>query len=130
MHYNGHVFDRFSQQISDDPVLYPEPNQIMLQLTHKDVVLNYFMNKKSTILNLRSGDTLTLEDKYLYAQAGGKRIAAAMLSKAAQDLLHRLIEKGYHVQSTRIRFVAAWRNQDETDDKEYAIVLPDVFLEK
>ncbi|MBQ6040343.1 MAG: RecQ family ATP-dependent DNA helicase [Oscillospiraceae bacterium] len=130
LHYNNHAFDRFSEQIIDDTVLYPEPNQIMLQLTHRDVVLSFFMDKKAAILNLRSGDTLTLKGKCLYAQIGGKTIRAAILSKAAQDTLNRLYAKGYRVQSARIRFVVAWRNQDETDDKEYAIILPDVFLEK
>ena len=130
LHYNGHAFDRFAEQVTDDPVLYPEPNQIMLQLTHRDVVLSCFTDKKKAILNLRSGDTLTLKGKCLYAQIGGKTIPAAILSKAAQDTLNQLYAKGYHVQSAQIRFVVAWRNQDETDDNEYAVILPDICLEK
>lgn len=130
LHYNNHTFDSLAEQIIDDPVPYPEPNQIMLQLTHRDVVLNYFMNKKNAILNLHSGDTLILDGKYLYAHSVGKRFAAAMLSKAARETLNSLLTKGYRVQSARVRFVVAWRNQDETDTNEYAIILPDILLEK
>ena len=130
LHYNNHVFDDFHEQIIDDPTAYPEPDHIMLQLTHRDVVLNYFMDKKAFILNLRSGDSLTMNGKLLYATKGSKLYPVAMLSKAAQGTIANLYKKGYQIQSARIRFVVAWRNQDEHNGKEYAIILPDVFFEK
>jgi ATP-dependent DNA helicase RecQ len=130
LHYNNHAFDSFSDDIIDDPEMYPEPEQITLQLTHKDVVLNYFMSRKKLVFALHSGTTLTLQGKELYAQIGGKTYSVAMLSKAAQGTLNGLLAKGYRVQSARVRFVVAWRNQDEADKNEYAILLPDIFLEK
>ena len=130
LHYNNHAFDSFSDDIIDDPEMYPEPEQITLQLTHKDVVLNYFMPRKKLVFALHSGTTLTLQGKELYAQIGGKTYSVAMLSKAAQGTLNGLLAKGYCVQSVRVRFVVAWRNKDEADKNEYAIILPDIFLEK
>ena len=130
LHYNNHAFDRFSTDITDDPVMYPDPNQLTLQLTHKDVVLNFFMPRKKLIFALHSGTTLTLQGKELYAQIGGKTYSVAMLSKAAQGALNGLLAKGYRVKSARVRFVVAWRNQNETDKNEYAIILPEILLEK
>lgn len=130
LHYNNHAFDGLSDEITDDPVIYPEPEQITLQLTHKDVVLNYFIPRKKLVFALHSGTTLTLRGKELFAQIGGKTYSVAMLSKAAQGTLNGLLAKGYRVQSARVRFVVAWRNQDDTAGQEYAIILPDIFLEK
>lgn len=130
LHYNNHVFDRFFDDITDDPVIYPEPNQLTLQLTHRDVVLSYFMDKKGMIFALHSGTLLTLQGKFLIAQICGKSYSVAMLSKAAQGTLNGLLAKGYRVRSAQVRFIVAWRNQDEADKNEYAIILPDIFLEK
>ena len=124
------AFDSLSEEIIDDHVMYPEPEQITLQMTHKDVVLNYFMPRKKLVFALHSGTTLTLQGKELYAQIGGKTYSVAMLSKAAQGTLNGLLAKGYRVQSARVRFMVAWRNQDESDKNEYAIILPDIFLDK
>ena len=110
--------------------MYPEPEQITLQLTHKDVVLNYFMPRKKLVFALHSGTTLILQGKELYAQIGGKTYSVAMLSKAAQGTLNGLLAKGYRVQSARVRFVVAWRSQDDTAGQESAIILPDIFLQK
>jgi len=100
----------------------------MLQLSLRDVFLGCFKDKKKIVLSLRSGQKLDLKGKYLYADVSGKNIPVAMLSKAAQDTLERLYRKGYAVKYSRIRFVVAWYDKD--DEKEYAVILPDIYLEK
>jgi len=52
----------------------------------------------------------------------------AVLSKAAQETLERLYRKGYSVKYSKIRFVVAW--YDKNDQKEYAVILSDIYLEK
>ena len=47
-----------------DIQLWPEPNEIVLHLGHKDVVLDFFKNKKARNLALRSGQPLTAEGTY------------------------------------------------------------------
>ncbi len=128
MHYNNDAFDELADSIVNDNIIYPEPTEIMLQLSLKDVFLGYFKDKKKTVLSLRSGQKLDLKGKYLYADVSGRNIPVATLSKAAQETLERLYRKGYAVTYSRIRFVVAWYDKD--DEKEYAVILPDIYLEK
>ena len=50
IHYNNDIFDNFNilnvENVKDN-LEYSTPSQISMQLTHKDVVLSYFKNKKS-----------------------------------------------------------------------------------
>lgn len=128
MHYNNDAFDEFADSFVTDNIIYPEPNEIMLQLSLSDVFLGYFKDKKKIVLSLRSGQKLDLKGKYLYADVSGKNVSVAMLSKAAQETLERLYKKGYAVKYSKIRFVVAW--YDKNDQKEYAVILPDIYLEK
>ncbi|MBQ5332420.1 MAG: ATP-dependent helicase, partial [Oscillospiraceae bacterium] len=58
IHYNNGIFDEFDtagwEKISDENI-YGSPDEIILQLSHKDVFLGYFKDKKDFILKLRSG---------------------------------------------------------------------------
>lgn len=128
MHYNNDAYDELADSFITDYIIYPEPNEIMLQLSLSDVFLGYFKDKKKIVLSLRSGQKLDLKGKYLYADVSGKNIPVAVLSKAAQETLERLYRKGYSVKYSKIRFVVAW--YDKNDQKEYAVILPDIYLEK
>ncbi len=71
IHCNTNVFYNYSidgiiKRV--DTAHYDNPLEISLQLTHKDVVLNYFKDKKELILNLHSGYKLDINDNYLSAE--------------------------------------------------------------
>lgn len=75
IHTNGKIFDdiRADKRISD-PIHYPMPDEIELQLSHKDVNLGAFKEHKKTILSLRSGDTLAYHDYHLSLPSTGTDI--------------------------------------------------------
>lgn len=128
IHYNNNAFDDYADSLTNDSILYPEPSQLMLQLSMKDVALGYFKDKKKLILSLKSGAKLVLKGKYLFAYFNGKAVPVVMLSKAAQDTIERLQKKGYTACYSNIRFIVAWF--DKEDEKEYAVILPDIYFEK
>ena len=130
LHCNTGALDAFSENITEDQADYPEPSQAILQLTHRDVVLKFFKDKKNFILKQRAGASLTLIGKTFYIKDGERLCPIAMLSRSAAENLNRLVAKGYRVRYARIRYIVAWRDIKELDDKEYAVVLPDVVLEK
>ena len=111
-----------------DMTLYPEPNEIVLQFGHKDVVLNFFKNRKTEILSLRSGQPLFAEGSYLLYDDHGKRRKIIKLSQKAQKQMEVLYKKGYRILNAEIRFVVAWKNDDDTE--EHAIALPTIYFVK
>lgn len=111
-----------------DSTVYEEPDEIMLQTTHKDVVLDFFKDKKNIIFALRSGTALKIDNGYLTAELNGRNVRVAKFSKSFAETLAKLKEKGYIPQSTKIRFIVAWKG--ENDKEETPVLLNDLYLRK
>lgn len=130
IHTNGNLFDSLkSAQHLYDAQTYDEPNEIVLQLSHKDVNLGFSKPHKDAILSLRSGMPLTYHDHCLCLPSTGRDIA--QLSIKMKEKLGKWELKGYKVTAARIRFIVAWKSKDAPrDEKESAIVLADLVMEK
>ncbi len=131
IHTNTALFDKYRidgiEHLKDGNE-YSEPTEIMLQTTHKDVVLDFFKDKKETISGLRSGTQLKIDDVYLSTKLNGGEIRVAKFSRAFSETLEKLKSKGYTPSSAEVRFIVAWKN--EKDEKETPIILADIFLAK
>ena len=64
----------------------------------------------------------------LSAWINGKNKKVCKLSKRAVELLDSLKANGYEVVQAEVRFVVGWKGENDTE--EYAIILPDIHLEK
>ena len=130
IHTNGNLFDSLkSAQHLYDAQAYDEPNEIVLQLSHKDVNLGFSKPHKDAILSLRSGMPLTYHDHCLCLPSTGRDIA--QLSIKMKEKLGKWELKGYKVTAARIRFIVAWKSKDAPrDEKESAIVLADLVMKK
>ena len=131
IHCNNGLFDQYRIPGVDkivDEEQYPEPREITLQLTHKDVVLDFFKDKKEIIFKLHSGMQLSVKDEFLYAELDGRTVRVAKLSKARMAELEKLSAKGYRPRDGKVRFVVAWKG--ENDKEETAVLLPDLHFEK
>ncbi len=106
-----------------DKEFYPEPNELVVQLSHRDVYLDYFKGKKAEILNLRSGDPLFFDHDYLRTENGTRVLS---LSKKKKEELAPLLAKGYKVSSATVRYIVAWKGKD--DEEESAVILADLRL--
>lgn len=130
IHTNGNLFDSLkSAQHLYDAQAYDEPNEIVLQLSHKDVNLGFSKPHKDAILSLRSGMPLAYHDHCLCLPSTGRDIA--QLSIKMKEKLGKWELKGYKVTAARIRFIVAWKSKDAPrDEKESAIVLADLVMKR
>jgi len=130
IHTNGTLFDHIhTNQLLFDSKPYTMPDEIVIQLSHKDVNLGFSKNHKLDILTLQSGAPLIYHDHCLAIPATGRDIA--MLSMKMQEKLGKWEVKGYHVISATVRFIVAWKPKDAPrEEKESAIVLADLVMKK
>ena len=128
IHTNGNLFDTLhTAQHLYDAQAYEEPNEIVLQLSHKDVNLGFSKPYKDTILSLRSGMPLTYHDHCLCIPSTSRDIA--QLSIKMNEKIGKWELKGYKVTAAKIRFIVAWKSKDAPkDEKESAIVLADLVM--
>ena len=128
IHTNGDCFSRCAvDEYLTDQKQYSMPEEIVLQLSHKDVNLGFFKNLKQEVLALRSGDKLNYENTILYNAFSHKPVAK--LSQNMQTVLFGWKEKGYEVKSASVRFIVAWKPKDAPkDESESAVVLADMVL--
>lgn len=130
IHTNSSIFDNCRcADFSVDYGSYTQPEQVVLQMTYKDVFLGYFDKYKKEILSLRGGDELKLRQSFLYDPVSGKLVGK--LSAKMQDEVSGWISKGYSVKSVCVRFIVAWKPKNADKDKEEtAIILADMELQK
>ena len=126
IHCNTGIFDSMKSDFVDyqyDSNNYPTPKEITLQLTHRDVYLDFFKGKKKLILQCRSGMPLFYDDGFLRLSTGERVVC---LSKQKRDELQDWAGKGYQVQSAKVNFIVAWKGKD--DSEETAVLLPELVL--
>ena len=128
IHTDSLFFNRLNaDRYAVDEKQYAMPEEIALQLSHKDVYLDYFKGFKREILALRSGDPLNYKNFCLYDSSTCKPVAK--LSANMQKTLENWESKGYKVKSASVRFVVAWKPKDAPkDEPESAVLLADMAL--
>lgn len=105
---------------------------LSVPLTHRDVFLDFFKERKTIVLRLRSGDALQYRNGYLFTQNGE---CVAALSKSKEAEIKKLSEKGYQVTSAVVSFIVAWKpknsilSREVPQEQEYAICLANLYLE-
>lgn len=129
IHTNGNCFKHLSiDQYLIDQRQYALPEEIILQLSLKDVYLDFFKDIKREILSLRSGDPLKYKDSVLY---NSQNRAVAKLSANMQKTVSDWKEKGYEVKTASVHFIVAWKPKEATkDEPETAVLLADLVLNR
>lgn len=131
VHCNSDIFKNFSLSSVEclrDTEDYPEPKELILPLSHRDVVLDFFKDKKDLIFRIHSGRELQIAGDFLSIELGNRTVRILKYSQACARRLAELEQKGYQLYKAIVRFVVAW--QGEKDDEESAILLPDLYLRK
>ena len=128
IHTNNTFFDnRDVDTFIVDTNEYSMPERVVLQLSHKDVNLGFFKEKKKEILSLRSGNRLIYQDFTLHDEKTNHPVAK--LSKRMQDTINEWNSRGYKPTSALVRFIVAWKPKDSPkDEQEYAVILADIIL--
>ena len=117
-----------AENIQTDERKYPEPDELHLQMTHRDVVLDFFEGKKRILFELRSGQELHIWEDYLTADIGDTTYAVAKFSKKFREELQKYSLKKYMPVSAKVQFIAAWSNDRHPEP--LPVVLADIVLKK
>ena len=131
IHYRGALLNQTLPETvhpSVDKTAYNAPDELTLTLTHEDVWLDYFEDKKRLILSMRAGFPLTPIEEGLTIRTSTDVVRLVVYSKAFQARLAQLKKSGFTVQSAEIGFIVAWRKNPE--DPELAVVLPTLHLKR
>jgi len=130
IHTNGPLFEHiFADNRQTDAVEYKMPEEVVLQLTHKDVFLGYFKDKKKDVLMLRGGDDLSYANFNLMDTKTQRPVAR--LSQKMQDTVQQWGTRGYQVRSAKVRYVVAWKPKDAAkEEPETAVLLADLYLKR
>lgn len=111
-----------------DITSYEEPSELTIQATLKDVFLDFFKDKKKHILNLKSGDRLTIKNMCFYSLDG---TLVGEFSKKMKDNLQQYLDKGFAIYDAEVLYILAWRGKDEPKDaEETAVLLPTIHLRR
>ena len=121
-----HSHAPFFVQMAPPVPHHVEENQrvpITIALTHRDVFLDYFKERKRQVLKLRSGDPLLYSNGHLSTPEG---VGIAALSNSKKAQMQKLEAKGYQVVSAEVSFIVAWKPKEE--QQEYAVCLATLHL--
>lgn len=126
IHCNNSIFSNYKNvNYKCNDISYPAPEEIILQLTHRDVYLDFFKDKKKLVLQQIAGNTLSYCNGYLRTYTG---YDVAFLSKQIRGELKEWAEKGYQICSARVNYILAWKGKE--DEEETAVLLPELVLKK
>lgn len=131
IHCNTSLFDHYDLPgivYSVDSKDYDDPTEILIQLSYRDIYLDYYKNRQDAISKLRSGNTLSVTGDYLTAEIEERTVRIGRFSKAFYEKLCALKEKGFEPSKATVGFIVLWKG--ETDKDESFIVLPTLYLKK
>lgn len=128
IHYNGHYLDFIKTeglQIKKDDSYYLPPAQLAVQLTYRDVWLDFFESRQYLIDQLNSGDFLAFNTDGCY---NAKGLTVIKFSKQFSKQIEDLSQKNYLPKKAKIRFIVYWKKEDT--ENEIRIVLPELYFER
>lgn len=131
VHTSTHFLDNAyipGVEVRHDDITYSQPEELTLQLSLRDVYLDFFKGRKNTLLKLQSGQALSWRENSLWCDIDHISHRAVMFSKAFTGTLNHWKQQGYEIQSAKVRFIVAWKGEKDTEES--AIVLPELTLKR
>lgn len=121
--------------VGDDSV-YGAPEEVLMQLSHRDVVLDMFKGNQNLLRSLHSGTRLELDGDYLSAEIDRCRRTVLKFSASFREKLAKMASKGYSPVEAKVRFQVFWRYDEQVEGsaepvrREIMIILPDLTFHK
>lgn len=129
IHLNSSLLDNQHSienlQYIEDKNEYVQPSEFAIQLTYKDIWLDYFLNRQYLVTRLISGDILTLNNDECL-NSNGQSILK--FSKQFINQLENLKTNDYKLKSAKVNFIVYWLK--EGAEQEVKIILPELYFEK
>ncbi|MCM1218969.1 MAG: RecQ family ATP-dependent DNA helicase [Lachnospiraceae bacterium] len=132
IHYNNELFLNIpvinGVQQEEKGKQYSRPNEITIQLSHRDVFLDYFKYRQEVISKLISGAALTIKDDRFGTIISGNFVEVLKLSKVCSEKINKMKGQGYLLEKALIRFIVYWKGVEDTEGT--AIILPELHLKR
>ncbi len=128
IHYNGNYLDFIKSEqleVIEDSSVHQPPCQLAIQLSFKDVWLDYFMSCKNLISKLNSGDELVVDED---SCRNSKGQVVLRFSKQLIKQIEEIKQKSYIPRVAKIKFIIYWKK--ENLDFETKIILPELYFER
>lgn len=109
----------------EDRNMYPQPTELSMQLTHKDVWLDNFVYCQPAIEQLQSGDKLIINGS---SCLNAKGQVVVRFSGSYIEQLEDLAQKGYKPVTAFAKYIVYWLK--ENAEEEIRIVLPEVVFSR
>ncbi|GAB6096082.1 hypothetical protein JCM14469_23350 [Desulfatiferula olefinivorans] len=124
IHTNGNYLDTIAcpdMEKSFDPFPYRKSDLLILQLTHKDIWLDFFIQRQKHISCLKGGDRLLIDSNGCFNE---NRIRVLMFSKSFKNTISHYEKMGYMLSESNVNAVVYWKK--EGLDNEILIILPEI----
>lgn len=128
IHVNNAVLDHIKTdncEILNDDFNYPVPTQLVVQLSHRDVWLDYFESKQFLVSKLLCGDKLFVEQDSCVNSLGQPVLK---FSRQFNSFVEEQNKKGFFIERVKVDFILYWTS--EKSQKEFKIILPEVVFHK
>jgi len=128
IHLNGNYLDNISSEYLErveNREIYMPPNELTMQLTFKDIWLDYFTNKQHLISQLQCGDLLTINGNECLNKNGQSILR---FSKQFVNQIESMNQKNYKLKRAEVNFIIFWKK--ENAEREVKIILPELSFEK
>jgi ATP-dependent DNA helicase RecQ len=126
-HLNANFLDNITTENlerAEDRGVYLPPNELVMNLTFKDVWLDYFINKQHLVSQFISGDGLILNrDECLNSK--GQSVLKFSMQFVRQIELMR--QKNYELKKAKVNFIVYWLK--EGTEQEIKIILPELYFQ-
>ena len=109
----------------DNKEVHFQPKELVMNLSLKDVWLDYFIERQHLISQLTSGDLLTLSGNYCLSRNGRS------ILKFSKQFIGQIESKGlnnYKLKSGKVNFIVYWKKEET--GQEIKIVLPELYFER
>jgi ATP-dependent DNA helicase RecQ len=128
IHVNANFLNRLSAQnivrIEDNEVYLPV-YELTMNLTYKDVWLDYFVSRQHVVSQLVCGDTLMVKGDECTTESG---LSVLKFSKQFIHTIENQQQKGYFLKYAKVNFMVYWQKEDT--QQEVKIILPEVYFER
>ncbi|HPG33113.1 MAG TPA: RecQ family ATP-dependent DNA helicase [Lentimicrobium sp.] len=107
----------------NDTTVYLPPDELTIQLTFKDVWLDYYIKRQYTVSKLVSGDELKFSGDECFNLKGQ---SVLKFSKQFVNQIETLKSNNYDLKKALVNFIIYW--QKERSEQEIKIILPELYF--
>ncbi|MEO6548727.1 MAG: ATP-dependent helicase, partial [Ferruginibacter sp.] len=128
IHLNGNYLDNLKAENLvrvEDREVYLLPSEITIQLSFRNIWLDYFITRQHLISQLISGEPLAINGN---GCTNSKGQLILKFSIQFLDTIELLKQKGYLLKKARVNFIVYWKKEDT--EQELKIIFPELYFER